>query len=83
MTKLKYIRLANSVKCGPREETYFTDKDFDLTLVDAIKIRVVHRATKQQRMTSLFNAIFWEEHEDAPEDAEPQTTMKKKRAGGE
>ena len=58
MVKLKCIKLANSVKCGPKEETFFIASQFNIELEFPI-IRITHLGLGDMTETTAFNAIYW------------------------
>lgn len=60
--KLKSIRLANAVKCGPEEQDYIDavyngHHHFDLE-VNGIYIRIECQKTKQVSWTTIYNMIY-------------------------
>jgi hypothetical protein len=57
--KLKSLRVANAILVGNRTETYFTSKDYTLTL-DSILIWIECKRTGHKVFTSLFNVPYGE-----------------------
>lgn len=61
MSKLQCIKLAYSIKCGSKEETFFSADKFDIEIVDGIKIKILEKKTKDVTFATIFNAIYFKE----------------------
>lgn len=71
MKKITHLRLANSVKVGPQEETYLTEQNFELAL-EGITIRMRHKKVPEKTVcTSLMNAVYWIEADEPAAAATP------------
>jgi hypothetical protein len=60
--KLKAIKLANSVKvgiAGGEELQFFQCKDYDLTLVNSIILRIQNKRSQAVVCSSLFNCVYF------------------------
>lgn len=77
--KLKHLRVFNAIKCGGREDTFFTSEGFDITLEETLMIRIENRKGGQRVYTSLFNVTFWDFDDDAKAEV---TELAEKRGPG-
>lgn len=68
MIKVKSLKLANSIKCGATEETFLTNKRFDIKFRDSVVIECRDLKRDDVVCTSIFNAAWWVEDtsEDVP-----------------
>jgi hypothetical protein len=57
--KLKSLRVANSILVGNKTETWFLNKDYDMT-IDGVLIWIVCKKTGHKVFTSLFNVPYGE-----------------------
>lgn len=65
--KLDCAKFANAVKCGVKEETFVTNKNYDISLVNDFRIKIVDQRTKRKTYTTVMNTIYWEETPEAAE----------------
>jgi hypothetical protein len=80
--KLESLKLANSIKVGENEGSFFRSAKFDLELENSIIIRVTDKYSKAQACTSLFNCIYYVEEKkeklESPEVGQsPKSTPKR------
>ena len=72
MVKLKCMKVANSVKCGTKEETFLSDVHFDMTLEQGVIVRIVHKKLGDETFTTLMNTVYWKQQAEASEPAQPK-----------
>lgn len=82
MKSLSSIKLANSVKSGNKEETYFSDAKHEITVENTFVVRIRCKRSGDEVMTTLFNAISFKESRvtqpKEPEASTAPTTAKPK-----
>ncbi len=59
MVKILKLKLANAIKCGPKEETFLTETGFEMELLNGMVVRIKEKTSGQVTHTTLFNTIYW------------------------
>lgn len=59
--KMSVLKIAQSLKCGPRETDLFKNDSYDMTLFTNNVIVIKHREKEDTTFTSLANAQWWKE----------------------
>ena len=65
MKKLRCVKLANSIKCGTREDTFFSESQYEI-FFDMPLIAIKDPKTEDVTETSIYNAIYWKSVQEAP-----------------
>lgn len=73
--RITHLKLANAIKAGRNEESFLTDERFDMSLQDALFIKVVERSTDYTVITSIMNTI-WMKTEEGPAKSVPRGTRR-------
>lgn len=82
MLKIDKLKLANSIKCGPNEETMLTSRHYNMYLADnGITILCEHIATKKITGTTMFNTIWWTQDNWDTVTTEPDDPIRLRRPG--
>lgn len=77
--KIRFIKLANSIRIGTAEKPFLMSEDYDMELSDGIRIRITEKKPRAGKpaatsYTSLMNCIYWVllEDEVKPEPVKPE-----------
>jgi len=84
--KIKTIKFANAVKLGQNAITSIVENgrqqktNIDIELVQGVHIKLTHTASGEQKYTSLFNTVEFEEKNDTSVEQTqgPERASKKK-----
>ena len=76
MRKCSYLKVGNAVKCGTKEELFFTDRHYVIEK-DGIEFRLRPLGDKAREndavFTSVMNAVYWKYADELVEEkAEPE-----------
>jgi hypothetical protein len=69
--KIKTAKLANAIKIGTKEVHFIVEKDYDIEL-EGFFLKITEKipshpaSGRATSCTSLFNTVYWQEHEIGP-----------------